>query len=310
MISAAPNTVSCMADLEYTHRPTGALALDLFLPTNVSATTNGAPLVLYLHGGAWVMGSRRDHPQRMRHLAAQGLAVASLDYRPAHRAAFPAQREDVAAAIEFLRRDEERFGVNASAVGLYGASAGAHLAAMAALTLSESTDAAVFAFAGIFGRYDLTSAGLVPVPEPGLRAPDEVLSSPWPVELGGRPVSPMKLRSLLTGVEERRLDDEALRAVSPIYLLDRADVPIMVLHGIADGVTHHAHGENFVRAARSAGRDAEIELIEGANHEDPWFDGPEAGAKLGGFFHRGAHSSSMRTRTAGSAPVVTPEPGR
>lgn len=297
MTISAPRSVSCIAGIPYVRRPAGSLLLDLYLPGNAGKV----PLVLYLHGGAWVMGSRKDHPDRLRNLAGQGIVVAALSYRPAHLAPFPAQREDVAAAIDFLRREGPTWGVDARAVGLYGASAGAHLAAMTGLTLSRSINCPVFALVGLFGRYDLTEAGLPPSPDAGLRPPCEVLDSVWPAELGGRPVPPMKLRSLLTGVEEALLDQEALEAISPQHRLSELDFPVLVMHGTADGVTHHAHAENFVRDVRALGKEAELVLVDGANHEDQWFDGSEAAARVGEFFRRHALASEPPPGADGSS---------
>lgn len=305
MTSAVPDAVSCIADIEYVQRSTGPLLLDLFLPTNFVEP----PLIVYMHGGAWVMGNRKEHAERLRSLAAQGFAVAGISYRTANLAPFPAQREDAADAIDFLRRDCSRWGVDVRAVGLYGASAGAHLAAMIGLTLSESIDCPVFAFAGLFGRYDLTEDGLDPRPDAGLRPPDEVLNSVWPAELGGKPVGPMKLRSLLTGIEEAQLDQDALQTISPQHRLDELDFPVLVLHGTADGVTHHGHGENFVQAAQSLGKDAELVLVNGANHEDPWFDGPEAAAKIGEFFRRHAPKSDPPHRAPRSRALSSTNAG-
>lgn len=300
MRTTGHGSVNVIPDLEYVARSSGLLHLDLALPHGPARQHRKTPLILYLHGGAWVMGSRHDHPQRIALLAEQGFAVASLDYRLAHQAPFPAQREDVAAAIDFLRRNQELWGVDMSAVGLYGASAGAHLAAMAALSMSESSDAGVFGLAGIFGRYDLTARGLVPGPGEGLRPPEEIINSSWPAEIGGRPVPPMGLRALLAGVKEDRLDEATLRAISPIHLLDSASFPILVMHGSADGVTHPAHGRNFVAAARAAGQQAEFRLIEGANHEDPWFDTSESAALVADFF-RAALGSHPRADIAPTA---------
>lgn len=284
MSSSGTHDVTCIPDLEYLHLPGGSRRLDLYVPEGAERP----PVVLYLHGGAWVLGSRKDHQQRLQRLSSAGLAVASIEYRLAHEAAFPAQREDVAAAIDTLRRVGAQWGLDVGSVGLWGASAGAHLAALIALTLSESSDVDVFALAGLFGRYDLTEAGLISVPDPDLRPPDEIIRAVWPPALFGRPASPMKVRALLADVDEAHLDEAALRAISPVAHLDHGDFPVLLLHGTSDAVTHHAHSERFARAATSSGRSAELMLVDGANHEDPWFDGPEAASKLAAFFLRNA----------------------
>src|ERR1700728_4880828 len=114
------------------------LLLDLYLP---AAGPDPAPLVVFLHGGGWLRGDRSMvspsfaswQPGPLTRLAADGFAVASLDYRLSGEARFPAQLEDVSAAVDWLAGQAGRYGFDADRIVLWGESAGAHLAALLGL---------------------------------------------------------------------------------------------------------------------------------------------------------------------------------
>ncbi|MDQ7905586.1 alpha/beta hydrolase [Phytohabitans sp. ZYX-F-186] len=91
----------------------------------------GAPVVLFLHGGGWVMGSLETHDGLCRRIADRsGCAVLSVDYRLAPECPYPAALDDAETALGWLRREAE--GVDATRIAVCGDSAGGHLAAVLA----------------------------------------------------------------------------------------------------------------------------------------------------------------------------------
>jgi acetyl esterase len=92
------------------------------------------PVVLYAHGGGWVMGGVDTHDGLCRHLAAaSGWAVLSVDYRLAPEDPYPAAVEDMARALRWLRGPEAaRLGLDPDRTAVAGDSAGGHLAAVTA----------------------------------------------------------------------------------------------------------------------------------------------------------------------------------
>src|SRR4249919_899820 len=112
------------------------LLLDLWVP----ASPSPPPLVVWIHGGAWMLGDRRYLPETVRpnqlfeELVAAGLAVATIDYRHALEAQFPAQLHDAKAAIRYLRAYANELGIETERIGVWGESAGGHLAALVGLT--------------------------------------------------------------------------------------------------------------------------------------------------------------------------------
>lgn len=129
-----------------------ALTLDLYLPPPTAhKPATGFPLVLYLHGGGasiagdWSGGDPRhlgafvDFPGVLAALAARGYVVASVNYRLSSEAIFPAQIQDVKTAIRFLRTHATEYGIDPARAIVWGESAGAHLAAMAAVSCGAAS---------------------------------------------------------------------------------------------------------------------------------------------------------------------------
>jgi acetyl esterase/lipase len=112
-------------NLEYVKDGHERNKLDLYLPEK---TTAPLPLVVWIHGGGWRNGSKERCPAAW--LVGEGYAVASINYRLLQHEAFPAQIEDCKAAVRWLRANAKKYGLAPERVGVMGASAGGHLAAL------------------------------------------------------------------------------------------------------------------------------------------------------------------------------------
>jgi acetyl esterase/lipase len=141
--------------------------LDIYLPPEGSGPF---PTIIFVHGGAFILGDKRD-AQILQALTGinRGYAVASVEYRLAGEAKYPAGLFDVKAAIRFLRANAARYMLDGSRFALYGDSAGGHYIVMAAATQnnpafedlsmgSASCSSAVQAVASRFGVYDYDPA--------------------------------------------------------------------------------------------------------------------------------------------------------
>jgi acetyl esterase/lipase len=138
------------------------LAGDLYLPNDAKS----APALVAVHGGGWVQGARDAFKNWGPYLAARGYAVFSISYRLAVKTkTFPEAVQDVLAAVQFVRGKAGVFGIDPARIGLIGASAGAHLAALATLGGKKfaggypqdafaSAEASVKVLVGVYGIYD------------------------------------------------------------------------------------------------------------------------------------------------------------
>jgi acetyl esterase/lipase len=136
---------------------------DLYLPKDGKAV----PALVAVHGGGWVAGVRGAFQYWGPYLAARGIAVFAISYRLATKAkTFPEAVQDVLTAVQFARGKASAFGIDPARIGLIGASAGAHLAALAALSGKKflgaypqdpfaATDTSVKALVGVYGVYDM-----------------------------------------------------------------------------------------------------------------------------------------------------------
>jgi acetyl esterase/lipase len=244
------------------------LELDLYLPE----MTIPVPVIVHVHGGGWRRGSRR-HPlpglgaDFYDRLAAQGFAVAAIDYRLSGEARFPAPLEDVRAAIGWVEEHAGSYGLDAGRVFLWGDSAGGHLALLAALTGPGVPGPGVpgsvmpgSVVRGVVAWFPVTDLASLPadvadaggVPDPG----------------------PESRETLLLGAPASSVPDLA-REASPVSHASAAAPPVLLMHGDADDLVPPAQSIRLAGALRAAGSAVELELVPGATHM--WKDASDVG---------------------------------
>jgi acetyl esterase/lipase len=255
------SAVTVRRDVVYRSEPGVELRLDLYLPAS-----GPAPLCLWLHGGGWLRGSRTARAaERLLPVAEAGVAIAAVQYRLSGEAPFPAQLEDVRAAVRWLRAHAAELGVAGDRVGVWGGSAGGHLAALLALGRdgrdADLGDSSVQAAVCWFPVTDLT-----------MRATD-VPAGPRPPFATGAPDVPSQEARLL-GVESVQQAGAAARAASPVTQVHAGAPPFLLAHGDRDGLVPAEHSRSLHRALRAHGVPATLLLVADANHEDPLFDTP------------------------------------
>jgi acetyl esterase len=121
--------------------PHGPIPLRLYQPLPAAQRKSAPPVLVYYHGGGWVIGDLDTHDTLCRELAnAAGIAVVAVDYRmgPEHR--FPAAVDDCIAATRWVREHAAELGVDASRLAVGGDSAGGNLAAVVAIAMREAGD--------------------------------------------------------------------------------------------------------------------------------------------------------------------------
>ncbi len=228
------------SDLVYAEHDGQKLRLDLAVPLSPARP----PLVMYVHGGGWHGGSRKEGLPWLADLTRAGFAAASVDYRLAPRYRWPAQLEDLRAACRWLRNHAGRGEYDSQRLAVIGWSAGGHLACMLALAdppADVSGAMRVRAAAALSPLTDLTAAYWDHVPSGAARL----------------------LGSSRTAAALR------YRQASPITYVDRDDPPLLLLHGLADPVSPADQSLRLVRRAREVGGHAELLAVPGQRHR--WF---------------------------------------
>jgi acetyl esterase/lipase len=221
------------------------------------------PVVVIIHGGGWTMGDKRGELPlaAVPGFLALGYAVASVNYRLAPDAVFPAQLLDVKAAIRYLRAEAPALGLDPDRIAVVGESAGAHLAALLGTTagVAEFDDpslgnpgvsSAVQAVIDFYGPSDLTTSD-----------EQRALNSPCPTE-------PDPNIALLLGAPPSEAPDLAAAASPTTYLRPGQDVPpFFIAHGDADCVVPHQQSIELDAAieAVAPGR-SELTIVPGSGH--------------------------------------------
>ncbi len=135
--------------------------LDIYQPVNTRE--GGFPVLLQVHGGAWMIGSKEEQGKPlMYHMAQRGWLCISVNYRLSPKDSFPAHIIDVKKAIAWIKENIKEYGGNPDFIAITGGSAGGHLSSLAALTPNkadwqpgfEGTDTTVQAAVPFYGVYD------------------------------------------------------------------------------------------------------------------------------------------------------------
>ncbi len=251
-----------VADLVYAEVDGRELHLDLHLP----AKAKDAPLVVYIHGGGWRGGSRKQAPWFLGPLAEAGYAVASVEYRFSETAPFPAQIHDCKGAVRWLRAHAGRYGYDASRVAAIGCSAGGHLALLLGLTDGDKRLEGT-----VGGNLDRSSGVAAVVDFYGptdfvLRSKDQPQQTD---KKGG------KVFQLLGGPVQENLD--RARLASPAWHVSPGDAPILAFHGTADRTVLINQSERLRDACTQAGVPIALHRVDGAGHGDSRRKTPQEG---------------------------------
>lgn len=257
-----------ITDILVAHRPGRDLMLDLVHPRT---GTGPWPVVAWVHGGAWLRGNRKRLPERLAPLTGRGIAVASVEYRLSAEATFPAQLLDVRAALRHLHEHAAELDLDPSALGLWGASAGGHLVALAGLLAHhgvlpgepDGPAVAVHAVAAAYAPSDLTTDA----PPPESEIPALAGTDPPDTRLLGGPAAARPA---------------VAREASPLHRVTAAAPPFQLCHGTADRLVEHRHSVRLHERLLAAGVDSELYLIPSFGHAfvNPAGDGDVDAANL------------------------------
>jgi len=222
-------------DVAYGDDHLAAHRLDVIRPREA---VSGAPVLVYVHGGAWVIGDKREQGKPMMYeLASRGWVCVSINYRLSPSATWPDHVVDVLAAVAWVKDHIAEYGGDPSFVALSGGSAGGHLCALAGLAAGDPTfqpgfeqaDTSVQACVPLYGVLDMTASKNVGGRYgPGLRV------------LLERQVMKVSMSQ----------DPELFQQASPLHRIHRDAPPYLVLHGTHDTLVPIVVPRTFVERLR------------------------------------------------------------
>ena len=233
-------------DLVYKTVNGAALTLDLYCPEKVSGP---APVIVWIHGGAWRRGGKRKCPAVA--LVPDGYAVASIDYRLSSTAPFPAQIEDCKAAVRWLRANAAKYNLDADRIGVWGMSAGGHLAAL----LGTSGGVPELEGSGDNMQYSSRVQAVCAVAGP--------TNLPALTNVGPKRMS--AIEGLLGGPLEK--DKAKAIAASPIHYVSKDDPPFLIVHGEGDRVIPVEQSQRLYEALQKAGVNATLKILPQVGHQ-------------------------------------------
>jgi acetyl esterase/lipase len=223
------------------------LRADIYFPKNAQTAL---PLLIYIHGGAWYGGSKTDGTffQDAPALLNAGFTVASIDYRLAPEYKMPAMIEDVKCAVRFFRARAAWYNIDPGRIGVWGTSAGGHLASMlgvadesAGFDVGEYLEysSRVQAVVDMFGPADLTGAFMKK------REQNEIYQTVF-------------------GFTD--LSNPAFTKSSPTTYVSYDDPPFLILQGDADTVVPLNQSQGLYDRLIAAGVDAQLVVVKGGGH--------------------------------------------
>jgi acetyl esterase/lipase len=254
LISQPPSGVRVCRDLAYVTEGHERQKLDLYLPER----EENHPLIIWIHGGAFLMGSKEgssDDPLPLDYLA-QGYALASINYRLSQHAIFPAQIEDCKAAVRWLRAHAARFNLDPTRFAAWGPSAGGHLSAMLGTTghVTEfdvgehlAVSSQVQVVVDYFGPTDFLQMDAQRLPDGQLHNPPDSPES----ELVGGPLQENKAK---------------VARANPITYINSNAPPFLIVHGDQDPLVPYQQSILLVKALQEAGVEVTFYTVEGAGH--------------------------------------------
>ena len=247
-------------DLEFAQHDNHSLKLDLAIPAD---NQDAYPTIVFIHGGGWQFGDRKIYLDEAQDAAQHGYVGVTVSYRLTNpdqeghaQNPFPAQIQDVKAAIRWLRQHARQYHIDPNRIGVTGKSAGGHLSLLLGTTDpthgfevddEPKVSTRVQAVVNCFGPTELIS----------LHA-----TSPRAGKL---------VETLLGGPPAKRADE--YRRASPVTYVSAHDPPTITIHGRNDRLVPLDQAQQFDQAMRAVGANHTLLIIPDAGHG---FQGPAA----------------------------------
>jgi acetyl esterase/lipase len=275
-IDKLPTDAKRILNVEFTRTPQGPLFLDLYLPGQAKGRY---PLLIWIHGGGWHVAKDSRLQFLPARVVGRNYVLASIGYRDSNQAHFPAQVQDCKAAIRFLRAHARQYHIDPKRIGVWGVSAGGHLAVLI------GTSGGVAAFEGDGGNAHFSSRVAA------------VCNFSGPADLstfeGGIPAVKQQVPKLMQeflGELPKERPDLVIKA-SPITYADPTDPPFLIMHGDADPLVEVDQAVRLYEVLQSNRVEVTLAIVKGGGHV---FWGPEVDREIDAFFDKHLKPSRVK----------------
>lgn len=265
------------------------LTADVYLPRGEGPF----PGVLLVHGGAWVVGSKRRMQRVGDTLAERGYVAVSIDYRLAPKHKFPAQLDDCRTALGWMRDNAAAYRLDPRRMGGFGYSAGAHLVTLLSLSAAAAAHAeGTPAEDRILAERCLLQA---------------VVAGGTPCDFQEVPLDSKRLAFWLGGT--RRDLAELYRQASPLAFVTPYAPPLLLYHGEKDLLVPLVSARALKQSLEKAGAACELLVVAKAGHITS-FNDAQALAAAADFFDRHLRPVPSKGHSEDGLPVRSPQDGR
>jgi acetyl esterase/lipase len=269
------------ANVVYAYTPRGEpLWLDLYLPT---AVTGPLPVIVFIHGGGWSGGSKAETPEFILN---QGFIVAGINYRltannvagnSTSAARWPAQIDDVKAAIRYVRSlAGSRLGktgtvtVDGNRIGVYGFSAGGHLAALLGTTGNSELNDRVLQPPGGHSAAEFSAISTAVQAVCDVAGPADLTwgwTNAW-MNQNYLTATDSGYAALLGGPVGKNL--ALADSASSVAYIDGDEPPFLVIHGNLDTTVDPAQSQELDQILRASGVSSTLHIVFGVLGNPPW----------------------------------------
>ena len=229
---AVPESIEVRKDIVYRQVDSTSLQLDIY---KLKSLSKAAPVLIFIHGGAWAKGKRSDYLPYLVDYAQKGYVTVTVSYRLSGVAPFPAAVQDVQTSVQWIRANAGEYLIDPEKIALIGGSAGGHLAMMVAY--ADSPGHKVQTVVNLYGPTDLTTEYA--------RNRGECLNF------------------LGTSYQER---PDLYKAASPRTYISRDDPPTLIFHGTIDALVPVSQSDSLHKWLDRAGVPNEYHRLKGWPH--------------------------------------------
>lgn len=241
-----PETLQSFQDITYKTTPEKELKLDLYHPKDLTGT---APLLMFIHGGSWKKGKKDDYRRYLVDFAQRGYVTATVSYRFAQEAAFPAALEDVVCALQWLKQNASSYHIDTTKVAVVGGSAGGHLGMLLAYHAQDSTY--------------VSHSPCGSTASPGIQA---LVNFYGPVDLTTEYARGHSSVTDFIGATYSEENHELFANASPLKFISPDDPPTLTFHGTIDELVPISQADTLDQVLSAAGVESDYHRLKGWPH--------------------------------------------